>query len=143
MSCDKSPKTARNYHGFLSAILGTFYPSLRRFTTLPQKVKNEPYTPSRKDVKRILAEVSGTLYEIPIILACYGMRRPEICALQLEDIDGDIVHISKAMVLNKNREWIIKASKTTESTRDIIIPMDLAEKIRKQGYVYRGHPVMK
>lgn len=96
--------------------------------------------PLREDIKRILAEVSGTSFEIPIVLACYGMRRPEICALQLDDIDGDIVHINKAMVLNENREWIIKTTKTTESTRDIIIPMDIAEKIRGQGYVYKGHP---
>lgn len=140
LSCNKSPKTVRNYHGFLSAILGTFCPNLKICTTLPQKVKNEPYMPSREDIKRILAEVSGTSFEIPIVLACYGMRRSEICALQLDDIDGDIVHINKAMVLNENREWIIKTTKTAESTRDIIIPMDIAEKIREQGYVYKGHP---
>ena len=68
------------------------------------------------------------------------MRRSEICALGTDDIEGDVVHIHKAMVLNENKEWIIKTTKTTESTRDIIIPMVLAEKIRKQGYVYRGHP---
>ena len=140
LSHDKSPKTVRNYHGFLTAILGTFYPSLRICTTLPQKLKNEPYTPSRGDVRRILAEAKDTPYEIPITLACYGMRRSEICALQIDDINGDTVHISKAMVLNENKEWIIKTTKTTESTRSIIIPAELAEKIQRQGYVYKGHP---
>lgn len=140
LSRDKSPKTVRNYHGFLTAILGTFYPSLRICTTLPQKLKNEPYTPSREDVRRILAEAKDTPYEIPITLACYGMRRSEICALQIDDINGDTVQINKAMVLNENREWIIKTTKTTESTRSIIIPAELAEKIQRQGYVYKGHP---
>lgn len=140
ISRGKSPKTVRNYHGFLTAVLGTFYPNLKVSTTLPQKVKYEPYTPSQMDVKRILEEVKGTPYEIPITLACYGMRRSEICALKPEDIDGDIVHINKALVLDENKKWVTKTTKTTDSTRDIIIPAELAEKIQSQGYVYKGHP---
>ena len=140
LSKSRSPKTVRNYHGFLTAVLSTFYPNLKVNTTLPQKVKKEPYTPSQEDVKRILAEVNGTQYEIPITLACYGMRRSEICALKPEDVVGDVLHINKALVLNENKEWVVKTTKTTESTRDIIIPAELAEKIHSQGYVYQGHP---
>lgn len=142
LSQSKSPKTVHNYHGFLTAILGTFCPNLKINTTLPQKVKSEPYTPSREDVKRILEEVKNTHYEIPITLACYGMRRSEICALQPEDVEGDIVHITKAMVQNEKKEWVIKTTKTTSSTRDIIIPAELAEKIRQQGYVCKCYPGM-
>ncbi len=140
LSKDKTPKTVRNYHGFVSAVLGAYRPELKIYTTLPQKVKNEPYTPSQVDVKRILDAVKDTKFEIPLTLACYGMRRSEICALQLEDVDGDIVHINKALVLDENRKWVLKTTKTTESTRNIIIPMELADKIRKQGYIYKGHP---
>lgn len=140
LSKDRSPKTVRNYHGFMTAVMGTFCPGLRICTTLPQKIKTEPYTPSQEDVRRILAEISDTPYEVPITLACYGMRRSEICALQPDDIEGDVVHITKAVVLDANKEWVIKTTKTTESTRDIIIPEDLAYKIRKQGYIYKGHP---
>lgn len=68
------------------------------------------------------------------------MRRSEVCALQTEDIEGDIVHIHKALVLDENKKWVVKTTKTTESTRDIIIPMELVDKIKKQGYVYKGHP---
>lgn len=140
ISKGRSPKTIRDYHGFVTAVLGTFYPNLKISTTLPQKVKSEPYTPSQEDVKRILAEVKDTQYEIPITLACYGMRRSEICALRADDVDGDIVHINKALVMDENKKWVIKTTKTTESTREIIIPEELAEKIRKQGYVYDGYP---
>lgn len=136
----KSPKTASNYHGFISAVLGTFRPDMKIYTKLPQKVKNEPYTPSQEDVRAILAEVKDTKYEVAITLACYGMRRSEICALALEDIEGDIVHITKAMVQNENREWVIKSTKTAESTRDIVIPQELADKIKENGYVYKGYP---
>ena len=140
LSGEHSPKTVRNYHGFISAVLSVFYPSLKLYTTLPQKIKNEPYIPSGEDIRRIFECASGTEFEVPIMLACYGMRRSEICALQPEDVDGDIVHINKAMVLNEKREWVVKTTKTTESTRSIIIPESLAEKIHAQGYVYKGHP---
>lgn len=140
LSKDKSPKTVRNYHGFITAVMGTFNPSLKICTTLPQKVKNKPYTPSQEDVKRILEEVKDTEFEIPITLACYGMRRSEICALTSGDIEGDAVRIDKAMVQDENKNWVVKTTKTTESTRSIIIPRELADKIKDQGYVYRGHP---
>lgn len=136
----RAPKTVRNYHGFISAVLGMFNPGLKINTTLPQKVKNEPYIPSDEDVRKILDSAKGTKYEIPIMLACYGMRRSEICALTPEDIDGDVIHINKALVQNENREWVIKATKTTESTRDIVVPAEICEKIKKQEYVYNGPP---
>lgn len=135
-----SPKTVRNYHNFISAVLGTFCPNLKLNTTLPQKAKNEPYIPSDEDVRKILSHSRDTQYEIPVILACYGMRRSEICALRPEDIEGDVVHINKALVQNEKKEWVVKTTKTTASTRDIIIPVETADKIRRQGYVYHGSP---
>lgn len=135
-----SPKTVRNHHGFISAVLSVFYPTLKLSTTLPQKIKNEPYIPSDEDIRKILEYSKGTEYEIPIILACYGLRRSEICALTLEDIDGDIVGVNKAKVLSDTKEWVTKTTKTTASTREVIIPQEVAEKIRRQGYILRGIP---
>lgn len=140
LSKEHSPKTVRNYHGFISAVLGTFCPNLKICTTLPQRVKNEPYIPSDEDVKQILEYIRGTEFEIPAILACYGMRRSEICALTVDDLDGDIIRINKAKVMNEKREWITKTTKTTSSTREIIIPVEIADKIREKGYIYKGHP---
>lgn len=140
LAANKSPKTVRNYHGFISAVLGTFKPEMNISTTLPQKHKYEPYTPSQDDVKRILEEVKGTEFYVPFVLACHGMRRGEICALTPEDIEGDVVHINKAMAFNSDKEWVLKKPKTTSSERTIIIPMEIADQIKKQGYVYIGHP---
>lgn len=135
-----SPKSVRNHHGFISAVLGTFYPNLKLHTTLPQKIKNKPYIPTDEDIRRILEYAKGTEYEIPLILACYGLRRSEICALTPEDINGDILSITKAKVQGKNNEWIIKTTKTTASKREIIIPTDIANKIYEKGYIYKGYP---
>ena len=140
LSKSRAPKTVRNYHGLISTILGTFRPDMKICTKLPQKIKNEPYIPSPREVRAVLEAVKDTEYEVAIWLGCYGMRRSEICALTVDDIEGDVVHINKAIVLNDNNEWVIKINKTTESTRDIIIPMELADKIREQGYVYRMCP---
>lgn len=140
MSKNHSPKTVSNHHGFISSVLNMFCPNLKLNTTLPQKVKHEPYIPSSEDIKRILDQIKGTEYEIPIVLACYGMRRSEICALTPEDIKGDVVRINKAMVQDENKKWIIKTTKTLGSTREIVIPMEIADKIRSQGYIYKGHP---
>ncbi len=137
---EHSPKTVRNYHGFISAVLGTFNPNLKISTTLPQKVKSEPYIPSDEDIKKILSCAKDTEYEIPILLACYGLRRSEICALTVDDIDGDVLKISKAKVLGEDKQWVTKTTKTTSSTREIVIPAEIADKIRAQGYVYKGHP---
>lgn len=116
IAADKSPKTVRNYHGFISAVIGVYCPNRKLNTTLPQKRKNNPYIPSDEDIRKILEASENTEYKIPIILACYGMRRSEICALTTDDIDGDVIHINKSMVMNDKKEWVIKSTKTTRST---------------------------
>lgn len=140
LALDKKPKTVACMHGFITAVLGVYRPELNISTRLPQKAKNEPYIPTDEDVKKVIASVKDTEFEIPIILACYGMRRSEICALQVDDIEDDVIHINKGLVQNEKKEWVIKSTKTTESTRDIIIPLSVADKIREKGYVYKGFP---
>lgn len=140
LSKDKAPKTVRNYHGFISAVLGAFRPNLILHTTLPQKVKNEPYIPSEDDVKRIIKDSEGSMFEVAILLACYGLRRSEILALTLDDLDGNTLTINKAKVQDLNGDWVIKTTKTVESTRSVVISPILADKIRKQGFIYQGSP---
>ncbi|MCQ2549443.1 MAG: site-specific integrase [Lachnospiraceae bacterium] len=135
-----SPKTLRNRHGFISAVLGTFKPSLVLNTTLPKKTRKEPYIPSTEDVKKILEYSKDTEYEIVYSLACYGMRKSEILGLELSDIEGTTVHIHQVKVLDENNKLVTKdTTKTETSTRDIVIPKELARKIKKQGYVTKLH----
>lgn len=68
------------------------------------------------------------------------MRRSEICALTPDDIKGDVVVINKAKVQNEHKEWVIKSTKTTASTREIIIPAEISARIMEQGFVYKGYP---
>lgn len=135
-----APKTVSNYYGFIYSVLKTYRPTFVLNVTLPQKTKKEVFIPTEEEIRMVLQKVKGTDFEIPIILACYGMRRSEICALTADDIDGDTVRINKAMVQNENREWVIKSTKTTLSTREITIPIDIANRIKEQGYAYKGYP---
>ena len=136
----KCAKTVRNYHGFISAVLGMFSPNTLIRTTLPQRHKNEPYIPSDDEVKQVLNAAKGTKYEIPLLLGCYGMRRSEICALTLDDIDGDVIRINKALVQDKNKNWVIKYTKTTASEREIVVPQKVIDLIQEQGFVFKGYP---
>ena len=139
-SVGRSPKTVRNAHGFISAVLGTFCPNTVISTTLPQKVKTQEYIPSDEDVKRILAKAKGTNYEIPLLLATFGLRRSEICALTPEDLNGNTLTINKAIVINDDNEFVQKTTKTTEGTRQIYLPDQLADLIRERGKIYTGFP---
>lgn len=139
-SATRSPKTTANMSNFVTSVLKSAGVDIGT-VKLPQKKKKTPYIPSTEEVQRILREVEGTKYEIPIKLAIVGgLRRSEICALTLDDLNGNVLTINKAKVQNENKEWVIKATKTTDSTRTIVIPDDLADQIREQGYIYEGHP---
>ena len=136
-----SPKTVRNYHGFITAILGTFRPQMKVYTTLPQRRKTEPYIPTDDEVKRILAELQPSEYFCGIVLAAFGLRRGEICALLPDDVEKDgTVHVRRALAIDEHRQKVLKSTKTTESERDLIIPAEIAERIHSQGFVYRRKP---
>ncbi len=135
-----SPKSVRNLSGFVSAVIKLIKPQFVSTSTLPQKAADKFYLPEREDVRRILEYAKGTRYEAPLMLACFGLRRSEICALTLGDLKGNRLTINKALVQNSKREWIIKTTKTTLSTRQIIISDYLADLIRQQGHIYDGSP---
>ena len=136
----RSPKSTSNAHGFISAVLGMFCPNTIINTTLPQKRAHKDYMPTDEDVKRILEYAKGTQFEIAIILAAFGLRRSEICALTLDDIDGNIVTINKAMVQSATNEWTIKSTKTEAGTRSLYLPDEVVSLIREKGVIYKGHP---
>lgn len=142
-SKDHAPKTVRNLHGFISAVLRQFRPNMNIHTTLPQKREFEPYTPSQQDVERILeASRNDKMYHVPFQLGIMGLRRSEICALTMDDIDAETntLTISKAKVVNSNNKWVIKEPKTTASNRKIYIPDNLINEITENGYIYNGFP---
>ena len=134
-----SPKTVRNQWAFLAVVIKQ-YTGQSFALTLPQKVKPTFFVPDDADVKAILQYIRGSEYEVAIYLAALGLRRSEILALTPEDLTPeDTVIINKAAVQDSEQRWIIKTTKTVESTREIPVPHYVAERIREQGFVYRGY----
>lgn len=138
-SVNHSPKTVRNLHGFISAVIHFYRPSMVINTTLPQKSVKEPKMPTLEDIMKVL-DICDEQYHIAIQLGMLGMRRSEICAADISDLDGNILHITKALVYNKDNEWIVKTTKTEAGTRDIYLPDNLVKEIQEQGYIYKGFP---
>lgn len=135
-----SSKSVRNFHGLLSAVISSKRPNMRICTTLPEKDDSEAVIPTHEDVMKILEALHGTNYYIPVYLGCHGLRRSEILALTMDDLQGNLLTINKAMVENDNKEYVVKKTKTSSGTRTIALAQDLVDAINKQGYIYQGHP---
>lgn len=135
----RSPKTVANMSRFIMSVL-KFTDIIVKSPQLPQRVKKEPYIPSNAEVHAILDYVSGTDYEIPFRLAARGLRKSEILALTVGDLNGTDITINKALVIDENNNMVLKSTKTTESTRTIEISKKLAGLIRKKGCIYSQDP---
>lgn len=120
----KAPKTIRNIHGLLSAVLHSYRPEITLTTTLPVRRKTEMAIPSKAEVEKMMDDVRGTVMELPFVLGAFcGLRRSEISALRWDDIDldADLVYVRHALVLNEDKQWVCKPPKTTAGDR--IVPM--------------------
>lgn len=132
-----SPKSVKNMHGLLSAVISTYRPDFSLHTKLPERVRPKLYVPSDDDITLLMETVKGTSLEIPVLLAAFGpMRRGEICALDSDHVSGNIVHVEYSMVLDNNNNWIIKRPKSYAGDRYISYPDFVINEISsKQGRI--------
>lgn len=138
---DHSEKYTKNVYNFVTSAVKMFRENYKVVCTLPKKQVSTYYEPSDDDVRKLLNASKSTDYELAIQLGCYGVSRSEMCAITAQDIDGDILTINKAKVMNADGEWIIKpTSKTKTRNRQIAIGKKLAAAIVEKGCVYDGYP---
>ena len=131
LAADKKPKTIRNYHGFISAVFSYYDVALPK-AKLPEVRRPDLNIPTQEALSRLLRAAEGTRMEIPIKLGLRGLRRGEVCAVRASDLEGNVLHIQRA-VTEKDGKWIMKAPKTPGSDRFVPLPDDLADAIRQQG----------
>lgn len=118
-----APKTVRDNHGLIAAVIKQERPEFALNTKLPRLIRPELYVPSDEDVQKLMSCASGTELQLPILLAAFGpMRRGEICALDTKNIEGNVVHVCKNMVLSKGNVWVIKQPKSYAGDRYIEYP---------------------
>lgn len=115
-----SPKSIRNAHGLLSAVVKVYAPELYLNTTLPKVQKKFKQLPEVIDVWKA---IHGTEIELPCLLAMWcSLRMSEVRGLKKSDIKNGIITVERTIV-NADNEHIEKDStKTIESTRQIELP---------------------
>lgn len=131
-----SVKTIRNWIGLINSVLteagGT--PANVKIPKAP--VIDRPIY-SEGEIKMLLCLLHNHPLEIPFHLAILGLRRGEICALDVSDLsDDDVLHVHKSRVpIYGGGTKVNLSAKTDTSNRFVAIPPDIAEKIRAQCYV--------
>lgn len=135
-----SPKSTSNFYSYLLTVIRLFYPNAVIYATLPQKPRREPYTPSHEDVIRLLEYAEPSDFYVPLYLASMSLRVSEICALTLEDLNGNNLTVNKALV-RSDKGYVLKPTpKTDASNRIVTLPGNVADRIRSQGYIYDKYP---
>lgn len=139
-----SPKTVKNIHGLISAVFRMYRPNMALNTTLPQKQPKNMYIPTDTDIKKILecAKDDEDML-IAILLAAFGpLRRSEICGVEDTDIDSNhVLHVQRAVVMDENKKYVDKLTKSIAGDRYIPLPDFVFSKIRnKKGRIVQLKP---
>ena len=95
--------------------------------TLPQIVPNERPFLTAEEIRKLVAAVRGSKYEIPILLGLHGLRRSEIAALTWEKIDlkAGVIRVEGAVVPDENGKYVYKQTNKNAASRrpvPIMIP---------------------
>ena len=142
-----SPKSVKSAHRFYHSVLTTNKITVADKVTLPAKVKHETQIPSISEMVTFLERIKGTRLYLYCILAVYlGLRKSEAIALEWTDINfsAGTVHINKARVRDDAGRYVLKSTKTYESTRTIRMPqllIDALESISdRDGLIIKDSP---
>lgn len=128
----KAPKTIKNRIGFVSAVLsseGLRMPPVQ----MPKCAQREIRVPSEDIVKQVAKTAAGTRYEVPFALAVFGLRCGEVCAVTADDLDGDVLHVRRAIATDDSGKLHAKPPKSRAGDRFVPIPHHIADRIREQG----------
>lgn len=138
-----SAKSCKNALGLLTAVITTFIPDANVTATIPIKSKVDYYTPTDKDIEKLLKAITSPELRKAVLLAAFGtMRRSEICGLMDTDIDGDAITIRRTMVRSPKGGYVVKdTAKNESSQRTIIYPHFVIKEFEGvEGYLVKMKP---
>ena len=144
---DHKPKSCKNAYSLVRASLMEVLPRstvLDWRIKLPTISKKKVNVPTEANIMKLLEYLKGYDYDmyIAVLLASFGtMRRSEICALTADDVEGNTIHISKALVHDRDiDDWVLKSTKTDFSERDVIMPDFVIKALPKSGKLVGINP---
>lgn len=121
IAATKSAKTVYNASGFLSAVLGHFYPDFHYKVTLPKRKHIPKNLPTAEE---IIAAVRGSNVELAVLLSLWlSLRMSETRGLKKADItkDGHII-ISRVRLYVDSQNIVKEIAKTERSNRKLRVP---------------------
>lgn len=126
-----SPKSVRNAHGFISAVFALYRPDFTLHTTMPVMQPKSVYVPNNAEIAHLISCIDDSELLKAVMLAAFGsLRRSEICALTVGDIQGDAVTICKALIPDKDHVYVLKHSaKSKAGNRTVTLPHEVIEKL--------------
>lgn len=139
-SNDKSAKTVRNYIGLISAVItaeGFRMPSYNA----PQAPVPRFNIPDEEIITKVSQACVGRYarLRIPLALACFGLRRGEICGVTADALEGDVLYVKSVRVVDYDGiEHVKDMPKNEQSIRAVQLPPAIAEEIRCQGCAWCG-----
>ena len=131
-----SVKSVKNWVGLINSVLiAEKMPSAK--VIMPQRQIVDRQIPTDGEIRMMLCLLHGSRLEVPFQLAILGLRRSEICALDLSDLDKNgVLHIHKAKIMDHEGAYHVKNSpKNDTSNRFVQLPEALVKQIRSQGFV--------
>lgn len=131
-----SPKTIRNYHGFVSSVLsyavrmGMLQHNPAQNVALPHVERREKECYSLEEAQHFLESLENApvKYRAFFVLAIYGgFRRGEILGLEWPDLDFDncVVSIRRTSQYLKERGVFTDTTKTVQSQRSLKLPVEV------------------
>jgi len=132
ISANHSPKTVKNVYYLFVPAIQEVDKQMDVSAKLPAPVKYESTIPVQKDIEALIRyfEQRPDYHTAIMICAILGLRRGEACALTFGDVlPNGRLRVNKSMALNDQKKWVIKYPKTKESTRDLVLPDFLKDRI--------------
>lgn len=141
-------KTLRNAWGLIRAALADVKQDAPT-VTLPQIVSNERPFLTAEEIRRLVAAVRGSAFEVPILLGLHGLRRSEIAALDWRQVDlqSGVIRVEGALVPDETGKYVRKQTnknRTSKRPVPIMIPelraaLEAVSKSDRTGPVVRCH----
>lgn len=127
-------KTKKNNLAFVTSVL-SFHEVEKKFRVkIAGSAPRDLYTPTMAEVNRVAA-CADEILKRAIALACFGLRRGEICALTARDVNRETceIRINKALAKGPGKGWVLKEPKTRKSIRTVQVSKGVIDLLPEDG----------